>query len=120
MEALGQLAGGVAHDFNNILAGILGFADVIHKSTPDPAAAGFSAEIVQAAKRARDLIRQILMFSRRQPAERKPVRLPVIVREALRTHPRVRPGRRPGGRPLLARRRPFILGGRDPAAPGRS
>jgi signal transduction histidine kinase len=84
MEALGQLAGGVAHDFNNILAGILGFAEVIQKSTPDPAAAGFSAEIVQASKRARDLVRQILMFSRRQPGERKPVLLSGIVREALR------------------------------------
>jgi PAS domain S-box-containing protein len=84
MEALGQLAGGVAHDFNNILAGILGFADVIRKSTPDPAAAGFSSEIVQAATRARDLIRQILMFSRRQPAERRPVRLAEVTREALR------------------------------------
>ena len=84
MEALGQLAGGVAHDFNNILAGILGFAEVIQKSTPDPAAAGFSAEIIQAAKRARDLVRQILMFSRRQPGERKPVRLSPIVREVLR------------------------------------
>ena len=83
MEALGQLAGGVAHDFNNILAGILGFAEVIQKSTHDPAAAGFSAEIIQAASRARDLVRQILMFSRRQPGERKPVRLSGIVREAL-------------------------------------
>ena len=83
MEALGQLAGGVAHDFNNILAGILGFADVIRRSTADPAAAGFSGEIVQAATRARDLIRQILMFSRRQPAERRPVRLDEVAREAL-------------------------------------
>ena len=84
MEALGQLAGGVAHDFNNILAGILGFADVIRKSTPDAAAANFSSEIVQAATRARDLIRQILMFSRRQPAERRPVRLTEVAREVLR------------------------------------
>jgi signal transduction histidine kinase len=83
MEALGQLAGGVAHDFNNILAGILGFADVIRRSTTDLAAAGFSGEIVQAANRARDLIRQILMFSRRQPAERRPVRLAEVAREAL-------------------------------------
>ena len=82
MEALGQLAGGVAHDFNNILAGILGFAAVIRRSTADPAAAGFSGEIVQAATRARDLIRQILMFSRRQPAERRPVCLGEVAREA--------------------------------------
>lgn len=57
MEALGQLAGGVAHDFNNILTGILGFAEVIRRSTPDAAVAGFSGEIIQAAQRARDLVR---------------------------------------------------------------
>lgn len=84
MEALGQLAGGVAHDFNNILTGILGFADVIGRSTNDAAAAGFSGEIIQAASRARDLVRQILMFSRRQPPERRPVRLVEVVREALK------------------------------------
>jgi signal transduction histidine kinase len=84
MEALGQLAGGVAHDFNNILTGILGFAELIRTSSPDLSIAGFSGEIVQAAARARDLVRQILMFSRRQPAERKPLRLSGIVREALR------------------------------------
>jgi CheY-like chemotaxis protein len=84
MEALGQLAGGVAHDFNNILAGILGFADIIRRAAPDPAVAGFGQEIVQAANRARDLVRQILMFSRRQPGERRPVRLPDVATEALR------------------------------------
>jgi CheY-like chemotaxis protein len=83
MEALGQLAGGVAHDFNNILAGILGFADIIRRSAPEPAVAGFGREIVQAANRARDLVKQILMFGRRQPGERRPVRLPDVVTEAL-------------------------------------
>jgi signal transduction histidine kinase len=83
MEALGQLAGGVAHDFNNILAGILGFADMIRRTAPDPGAGGFAQEIVQAAKRARDLVKQILMFSRRQPGERRPLRLPDVVTEAL-------------------------------------
>lgn len=84
MEALGALAGGVAHDFNNILTGILGFAEVTRRSTSDQAAAGFCGEIVQAANRARDLVKQILMFSRRQPAERRPVRLTDIAREAVR------------------------------------
>ncbi|HEX3150255.1 MAG TPA: response regulator [Gemmataceae bacterium] len=83
MEALGQLAGGVAHDFNNILAGILGFADMIRRIAPETPVAGFGQEIVQAAKRARDLVKQILMFSRRQTGERRPVRLPDIVHEAL-------------------------------------
>jgi signal transduction histidine kinase len=83
MEALGQLAGGVAHDFNNILAGILGFAEMIRRIARDPAASGFAQEIVQAAKRARDLVKQILMFSRRQPGERRPLRLPDVVAEAL-------------------------------------
>ena len=83
MEALGQLAGGVAHDFNNILAGILGFADMIRRTAADPAVTGFGQEIVQAAKRARDLVKQILMFSRRQPGERRPVKLPDVVTEAL-------------------------------------
>jgi signal transduction histidine kinase len=83
MEALGQLAGGVAHDFNNILAGILGFADMIRRIAPDTPVAGFGQEIVQAAKRARDLVKQILMFSRRQTGERRPVRLPDIIHEAL-------------------------------------
>jgi signal transduction histidine kinase len=91
MEALGQLAGGVAHDFNNILTGILGFADVIGRSTSDAAAAGFSAEIIQAASRARDLVRQILMFSRRQPPERRPVRLCDVVREAVKLVGRTAP-----------------------------
>ena len=83
MEALGQLAGGVAHDFNNILAGILGFADMIRRMSADSSVNAFGQEIVQAAKRARDLVKQILMFSRRQPGERRPVKLPEVVTEAL-------------------------------------
>jgi CheY-like chemotaxis protein/two-component sensor histidine kinase len=84
MEALGQLAGGVAHDFNNILTGILGFSDVIQHTTEDRRVQGFTGEILQAARRAKDLVRQILMFSRRQPPVRKPVRLAEIAREAVR------------------------------------
>jgi signal transduction histidine kinase len=109
MEALGQLAGGVAHDFNNILAGILGFADVIRRGATDDATATFSAEIIQAATRARDLIRQILMFSRRQPAERKPVRLAPIAREAVQLIQQAAP---PGVQVVsrLAVDSPYIMG----------
>jgi len=109
MEALGQLAGGVAHDFNNILTGILGFAEVIRRSTPDAAAAGFSGEIIQASQRARDLIRQILMFSRRQPAERRPVRLADVAREALQLIRRSAPAI-VRVEAKLAENTPFILG----------
>ncbi|WP_020472782.1 hybrid sensor histidine kinase/response regulator [Zavarzinella formosa] len=87
MEALGQLAGGVAHDFNNILTGILGFADVIsHTAEGTPKV--YAGEIVQASSRARELIRQILMFSRRQPSVRRPVKLSPVVNEVM---PLIRP-----------------------------
>jgi signal transduction histidine kinase len=83
LEALGQLAGGVAHDFNNILTGILGFADVIQKSSDKPQLSEYANEIIQAGRRAQDLVKQIKMFSRRQPSERKPLLLSGIVHEAL-------------------------------------
>ena len=82
MEALGQLAGGVAHDFNNILTGILGFADVISR-VGDEMSRQYAGEVVQASSRARELIRQILMFSRRQPSIRKPLKLSSVVNETL-------------------------------------
>lgn len=83
MEALGKLAGGVAHDFNNILAGILGYAEFLQKTNRDASVVTYTGEIVQAAKRARDLVRQILMFSRREVGERRPVRLSVVANEAV-------------------------------------
>lgn len=80
MEALGQLAGGVAHDFNNILTAILGFSELIAKKG-DPSTQIEAKEIVTAATRAKDLVQQILMFSRRQPAARKPLQFSSIIRE---------------------------------------
>ncbi len=68
MEALGTLAGGVAHDFNNILAAILGNAELARQDLPpfDPARESLH-EITMAARRGRELVRQIMAFSRRQP-----------------------------------------------------
>ncbi len=70
MEAIGRLAGGVAHDFNNMLAVILGNAQLLKRrlasAGPPPPAL---ADIERAAERSRDLIRQLLAFSRREPGE---------------------------------------------------
>lgn len=67
MEALGNLAGGIAHDFNNILASIIGYAELILESrdllSPDQVEA-YLSEVVVASKRARDLIAQMLKFTR--------------------------------------------------------
>jgi CheY-like chemotaxis protein/two-component sensor histidine kinase len=70
MEAIGRLAGGVAHDFNNMLSAILGFAGIVHSelSEQDPLRSDV-AEIVAAAERASSLTRQLLAFSRRQILE---------------------------------------------------
>ncbi|MFP4380087.1 MAG: PAS domain S-box protein [Candidatus Sumerlaeia bacterium] len=86
MEAIGQLAGGIAHDFNNILSGVLGFAEIIlDKIENDEEVDKYSVnQILHAANRARELVQQILTFSRRQDVEMRPVSLGKIAREALK------------------------------------
>jgi PAS domain S-box-containing protein len=69
LEAIGRLAGGVAHDFNNILMSIMGAADLLMMQLPpDDAARDEAAEIKQAVDRGAALTRQLLAFSRRQAA----------------------------------------------------
>ena len=82
MEAVGTLAGGIAHDFNNILTGILGSLDLARAFVPpgSPASAPI-AEGIKASERAVQLVRQLLDFSRRAPAECRPVNLGNVVRE---------------------------------------
>lgn len=83
MEALGTLAGGVAHDFNNILAAILGNAELARQDlTPADPTHECLHEISTAARRGRELVRQILAFSRRQPMEREPVDVSLVIRES--------------------------------------
>jgi PAS domain S-box-containing protein len=85
MEAIGTLAGGIAHDFNNIIATILGNADLALEDLKGNASANRSVEeIRKAARRARDLVQQILSFSRRQPMERKRISLIPVVEESVR------------------------------------
>ncbi|MFT3780758.1 MAG: response regulator [Nibricoccus sp.] len=87
MEALGNLAGGIAHDFNNILTAILGNADLLRAEINElrlPAAANNIAEIENAGHRAREIIKQILTFSRRQPVERQNMAFSKVIEDALR------------------------------------
>lgn len=84
MEAIGRLAGGIAHDFNNILGAILGYAELVKaKLTPDHAAMGMQNQIITAAIRAKDLVQQILLFSRQSKQEMKPLQPDVVIKEAI-------------------------------------
>ena len=84
MEAIGTLAGGIAHDFNNILSAILGYADMVDRQLSRHGLKRRDVgRIITAGKRAADLVKQILTFSRQKEAELQPVQLPGIIREAL-------------------------------------
>jgi PAS domain S-box-containing protein len=83
-QAVGTLVGGIAHDFNNILAVILGYTELALFKVPRRSAAKrYLEDVLTAAKRAKDLVQQILAFSRQNETERNRVRLPPLVREAL-------------------------------------
>ena len=82
LEAVGQLAGGVAHDFNNLLSVILNYAQFLLAETRDEQTLADLREIENAAKRAADLTRQLLVFSRHEVAETVVVDLGDAVLEA--------------------------------------
>ncbi len=86
MEAIGTLAGGIAHDFNNILAAIISYAELgLYKRNISMDKIKYSFDqILQASGRAKDLIKQILAYSRRQEQEKVPVKTGTIVKEALK------------------------------------
>ena len=85
MEAIGTLAGGIAHDFNNILTGILGNVQLAEIDlASDHPARTYLSDALKACNRARDLVTQILTFSRRREQQRVVARLGPVVREALR------------------------------------
>jgi CheY-like chemotaxis protein/two-component sensor histidine kinase len=84
METIGTLAGGIAHDFNNILTPILGYTDMAREELPEESNLRFDIEqINNAALRGKDLVQQILTFSREVGSEKKPIQLQPIVAEAL-------------------------------------
>ena len=85
MQAVGTMAGGIAHDFNNILSAILGNAELAKADCGADAPAFESlVEIEKAGRRARDLVRQILTFSRNEPPRRTAVDLPEVLRDTQR------------------------------------
>jgi PAS domain S-box-containing protein len=85
MEAIGTLAGGIAHDFNNILSAILGYSELaLDDALHGRASANYIREILKAGSRARDLVFQILTFSRQTETEAKPITVRPIVKEALK------------------------------------
>jgi two-component system, cell cycle sensor histidine kinase and response regulator CckA len=85
MEAIGTLAGGIAHDFNNILTAIVGNAEMALYKAPEGDRVRHNLEqVLKAGNRARDLVRQILAFSRQSKQERKPLQPSLIVKEALK------------------------------------
>lgn len=85
MEAVGTLAGGIAHDFNNILTAIIGFTEIVKYEMQQK---NFDCprinEILNASGRAKELVNQILVLSRRSEIEKKPVRADLITKEALK------------------------------------
>ncbi|MFZ1983087.1 MAG: PAS domain S-box protein [Desulfatitalea sp.] len=84
MEAIGALAGGIAHDFNNLLTPIIGYADIIQSNLPPDSPLHDSLQqVTRAATRAKELVQQILTFSRQSERERRPVQIHLIIKEAL-------------------------------------
>lgn len=85
LETIGTLAGGIAHDFNNILTPIFGYITLAQMDVPLESPARAKLEHVEkAANRAKDLVQQILVFSRQVEQERRPVQIHLVIKEALK------------------------------------
>jgi len=84
MESIGTLAGGIAHDFNNILFPMFGYLEMMMRDAPVDSPLHDSLErVFNGAKIARDLAKQILTFSRQKDHEMKPLKVHLVIKEAL-------------------------------------
>ena len=84
METIGTLAGGISHDFKNILTPILGFTDLVMQTLPETHEVQEDLQkILTAARRANELVNQILTFSRQTEAEKRPINLNQIIEESI-------------------------------------
>ncbi len=85
MEAIGRLAGGIAHDFNNILTAIIGYSELVFDDLPQDSIAHENLkEVMAAGLRAKELVKQILAFSRRSQHEKQHFQAETVVKECLR------------------------------------
>lgn len=85
MEAIGTLAGGIAHDFNNILGVIIGYTGMaIDDAPPDTKYQKDLEKVAIAANRAKDLVKQILAFSRQAQVDRIPIQIQPLIKEGLK------------------------------------
>lgn len=84
LESLGTLAGGIAHDFNNILSAIVGYTELALMHEESAEVRSFIDNIGHGVDRARELVRQILSFSRQGHHEKKPIQVANIIKEAIK------------------------------------
>jgi PAS domain S-box-containing protein len=84
MEAIGTLAGGIAHDFNNILMAMIGFTELVRIEEDREARNESLAQVMVACNRAKDLVNQILTFSRMQETEKQPIQLNPLIKEGVK------------------------------------
>ncbi len=84
MEAIGTLAGGIAHDFNNVLSSIIGYTEIAMARANQPAMINPLEKVIQSSERARDLVQQILSFSRKSDQHMKPLHIQGVMQESLK------------------------------------
>ncbi|MGB5747576.1 MAG: ATP-binding protein [Desulfobacterales bacterium] len=85
LQAIGTLAGGIAHDFNNILFPIVGYTELTIDDVPEDSQARQNLEeVLKAANRAKELVQQILTFSRQGSQERKSLKVQYLIKEAVK------------------------------------
>ncbi len=85
LQAIGTLAGGIAHDFNNILFPIVGYTELTIDDVPEDSQARQNLEeVLKAANRAKELVQQILTFSRQSSQERKALKVQYLIKEAVK------------------------------------
>jgi PAS domain S-box-containing protein len=80
VESIGRLAGGVAHDLNNLLTPVLGYSQLMYNETPEGhKQKDYLEQIMQASERARDLVGQLLAFSRKQTLQYQPLNINTVI-----------------------------------------